>query len=157
MAKGPRKGFLGSMFSQDEILGAVFASPVSGQLVAVNMYESFFSNKTPTTPDVMGGFSARKVARPEDIACFIGTDESKVVSVEEFYRPLQTALSLLLRSPHHSVEQVYRDYDFQNYEPLRDIVIQETSNLDKVICPMISFDEYEKLLRGGSISTAFAR
>lgn len=157
MAKGTRKGFLSSMFSQPEMLGAVLASPVSGQLLAVNKYESFFSDKTETTSEVMEGFAARKIAKPEDIACFIGTNEIKVVSVEDFYRPLKRSLSLLLQSPHHSVEEVYRNYDFQNYEPLREIVVQETNNLDKVICPTISFDGYEKLLRDGDVSTQFFR
>ena len=157
MAKGPRKGFVGSLFSQPEILGALLTSPVSGQLLAVNRYESFFSDKTATTPEVMKNFGASKISKAEDVACFLGTNDSKVVSVEEFYRPLQTALSLLLRSPHHSVEEVYRNYDFQNYEPLRDVVVEETSGLDKVLCPVISFGEYEKLLRDGRISTSFLR
>lgn len=157
IAKGPRKGFLGSLFSEPKTVSATMVSPVDGQLLNVNKYESFFSDKTPTTPETVNGIGSSKMGRPENIACFIATNDPRLVTAGEFYRPLVEALSSLLMTPHHCIEDVYRHYDFLNYEPLRDVVVKETSNLDKVIIPSIEIAVYEKLLTSGDISTAFFR
>ncbi|WP_375568787.1 hypothetical protein ABWH92_12385 [Ahrensia marina] len=123
---------LGSLLFDKNWAKTTLASPVNGQLIEANFYQSFFSNDIPTTAEVLATVGPKEVGSFKEIACFLAVSSYTAIYVSDFYEPFRNEIhDMIRRAPERMTDG------------LSEIAQEEFAPMQKVLCPFISLEEFQ--------------